>query len=53
MDQYIGKTLGSYQILEQIGQGGMATIYLARHARTEHQKGRHNDQPGQAAVYRS
>ena len=29
MDQYIGKTLGSYQILEQIGQGGMATIFKA------------------------
>ncbi|MEE8392372.1 MAG: hypothetical protein V3S14_16460 [Anaerolineae bacterium] len=29
MNQYIGKTLGSYQILEQIGQGGMATIFKA------------------------
>ncbi len=29
MDQYIGKRLGSYQILEQIGQGGMATIFKA------------------------
>ncbi|MCP4535549.1 MAG: protein kinase [Chloroflexi bacterium] len=29
MNPYIGKTLGSYQILEQIGQGGMATIFKA------------------------
>jgi serine/threonine protein kinase/ligand-binding sensor domain-containing protein len=29
MNQYIGKTLGAYQILEQIGQGGMATIFKA------------------------
>ncbi len=29
MSEYIGKQLGSYQILEQIGQGGMATIFKA------------------------
>ncbi len=29
MNQYIGKRLGSYQLLEQIGQGGMATIFKA------------------------
>lgn len=29
MNQYIGKRLGSYQVLEQIGQGGMATIFKA------------------------
>jgi ligand-binding sensor domain-containing protein/tRNA A-37 threonylcarbamoyl transferase component Bud32 len=29
MNEYIGKTLGTYQILEQIGQGGMATIFKA------------------------
>jgi serine/threonine protein kinase len=29
MNPHIGKTLGSYQILEQIGQGGMATIFKA------------------------
>ncbi len=31
MNQYIGKTLGAYQILEQIGRGGMATIFKAYH----------------------
>jgi serine/threonine protein kinase/ligand-binding sensor domain-containing protein len=31
MNQYIGKTLGAYQVLEQIGQGGMATIFKAYH----------------------
>ncbi len=29
MNPYIGKTLGSYQIIEQIGQGGMATVFKA------------------------
>ncbi len=29
MDSLVGRTLGSYQILEQIGMGGMATIYRA------------------------
>ncbi|MGD9099849.1 MAG: protein kinase, partial [Anaerolineae bacterium] len=29
MNQYTGKTLGAYRILEQIGQGGMATIFKA------------------------
>jgi ligand-binding sensor domain-containing protein/tRNA A-37 threonylcarbamoyl transferase component Bud32 len=29
MNQYVGKRLGAYQLLEQIGQGGMATIYKA------------------------
>ncbi len=29
MQQHIGKRFGSYQIIEQIGQGGMATVFKA------------------------
>lgn len=29
MQQHIGKRLGTYQIIEQIGQGGMATVFKA------------------------
>jgi serine/threonine protein kinase len=28
-DKLIGKTIGGYQVLEEIGQGGMATVYRA------------------------
>lgn len=31
-DPFIGKTLGSYEILEAIGEGGMARIYKGYHA---------------------
>ncbi len=31
MNPYIGKTLGPYQVVEQIGQGGMATVFKAYH----------------------
>ncbi len=29
-DKFIGKTLGQFEIIEEIGRGGMATVYRAR-----------------------
>src|SRR5260370_21014889 len=37
-DQLVGRRIGAYKVLQQIGRGGMGTIYLADRADAEFQK---------------
>ena len=36
-DPMLGRTIGSWQIVERLGQGGMGTVYLARHHELGHE----------------
>ncbi len=37
VDSWIGRRLGAYEILKELGQGGMSTVYLARRVDREFQ----------------
>ena len=37
MDDYIGQQLGSYRLVQLLGQGGYASVYLGQHLHLETQ----------------